>query len=176
MVSATRRVSRSPGAALPDPSLELGDPRRLVRRGPGPHSQSISACLTRFRNVSGRIPMVRDPMVARLVSGSFLASIAIRVARSSSSTLYLAATIAVRTNTFLGERYRCLGRQRCKKETRVVVGRSVLIVIWHVLSALEARFVDLGPDFYDCHPKPTHRNHVHDLDNLGFKVPLKKIA
>ena len=57
-----------------------------------------------------------------------------------------AAVAASKTNTFLCERYRRIARRRGKKKGIVAVGRSILIIIWHVLSHDEARFHDLGPD------------------------------
>src|SRR2546423_8099714 len=39
-----------------------------------------------------------------------------------------------RTDTFLGERYRRIARRRGTKRAIVAVGRSILIVIWHLLS------------------------------------------
>ncbi|MCX5049299.1 MULTISPECIES: hypothetical protein [unclassified Streptomyces] len=45
------------------------------------------------------------------------------------------ATAAGKTDTFLGERYRRIGRRRGKKKALVAVGRSLLVVIRHLLSA-----------------------------------------
>ena len=57
------------------------------------------------------------------------------------------------TNTFLGDRYRRLVKRRGKKRALVAVGNSVLTIVWHLLSDPEARFHDLGVDFYDrLHP------------------------
>jgi hypothetical protein len=62
-----------------------------------------------------------------------------------------AAVSAGRTNTFLGERYRRIARRRGKKKAIVAVGRSILVIIWHLLSDDQARFHDLGADFYNTH-------------------------
>jgi transposase len=45
-----------------------------------------------------------------------------------------AAVSAARTDTFLGERYRRIARRRGKKRAIVAVGRSILVVIWALLS------------------------------------------
>jgi hypothetical protein len=45
-----------------------------------------------------------------------------------------AAVAAGRTNTFLGERYRRIARRRGAKRAIVAVGRSILIIVWHLLS------------------------------------------
>jgi transposase len=56
--------------------------------------------------------------------------------------------------------------------------RSSAPFIWHLLSDPEARFVDLGPDFYDTRigPERKKRNHVRQLEALGYKVTLEPTA
>jgi transposase len=44
-----------------------------------------------------------------------------------------AASIA-RTDTFLGERYRRIARRRGSQKAVVAVGRSLLVIIWHLLA------------------------------------------
>src|SRR4029450_605011 len=58
-----------------------------------------------------------------------------------------AAVAAGRTNTFLGERYRSLAKRRGTKKAIVAVGRSILIIVWHLLADPTARFHDLGAGF-----------------------------
>jgi transposase len=89
-----------------------------------------------------------------------------------------AAVAAGRTDTFLGERYRRIARRRGKKKAIVAVGRSILVIIWHLLSDPDAVFQDLGADFYDNHigPERKKRNHVQQLEALGFKVTLEPAA
>jgi transposase len=89
-----------------------------------------------------------------------------------------AAVNAGCTNTFLGERYRRLVRRRGKKRAIVAVGRSILVIIWHLLSDPDARYHDLGPGFYDTHTNAarTKRNHVRQLEALGYKVTLEPAA
>ena len=58
---------------------------------------------------------------------------------------------AGKTNTFLGERYRRLARRRGREKALVAVGRSILVIVWHLLSDATACFVDLGPDYHDRH-------------------------
>jgi transposase len=45
-----------------------------------------------------------------------------------------AAVAAGKTDTFLGERYRRIAKRRGKKRAIVAVGRSILIIVWHLLS------------------------------------------
>lgn len=89
-----------------------------------------------------------------------------------------AAVGAGRTNTFLGARYRRIARRRGKKKAIVAVGRSLLVIIWHLLSDPETRFNDLGIDHYDRHVSTTtkRRNHVRGLEALGYHVILEPAA
>ena len=89
-----------------------------------------------------------------------------------------AAVAAGKTDTFLGERYRRIARRRGKKKAIVAVGRSILVIIWHLLSDPEARFTDLGSDFYDkrINPESKKRAHIHQLEALGYKVTLEPVA
>jgi transposase len=89
-----------------------------------------------------------------------------------------AAVAAGRTNTFLGERYRRIARRRGAKRAIVAVGRSILIIVWHLLSDPDARFHDLGPGFYDTriNAERRKRNHVRQLEALGYKVTLEPAA
>jgi len=89
-----------------------------------------------------------------------------------------AAVSAGKTDTFLGERYRRIARRRGKKRAIVAVGRSILVIIWHLLSDPDARFHDLGSDFYDNRigPERKKRNHIRQLEALGYKVTLQPAA
>ncbi|MGI8535810.1 MAG: IS110 family transposase, partial [Mycobacteriales bacterium] len=89
-----------------------------------------------------------------------------------------AAVGASRTNTFLGERYRRIARRRGKKKAIVAVGRSILVIVWHLLSDPDAHFHDLGPDFYDKRrgPERIKQTHVRQLEALGYKVTLEPTA
>jgi len=89
-----------------------------------------------------------------------------------------AAVGASRTNTFLGERYRRIARRRGKKKAIVAVGRSILVIVWHLLNDPEAHFEDLGADFYDKRrgTEAIKRNHVRQLEALGYNVTLQPAA
>ena len=89
-----------------------------------------------------------------------------------------AAVSAGKTDTFLGERYRRIARRRGKKRAIVAVGRSILVIVWHLLSDPETRFHDLGSDFYHNRIGPEHkkRNHIRQLEALGYKVTLEPTA
>src|SRR4051812_29331961 len=89
-----------------------------------------------------------------------------------------AAVSAGRTDTFLGERYRRIAHRRGKKRAIVAVGRSILTIVWQLLSDENVHFIDLGPGYYDSHTNPQRkvRNHVRELQALGFTVTLNPAA
>ena len=89
-----------------------------------------------------------------------------------------AAVSAGRTDTFLGERYRRIARRRGSKKAIVAIGRSILVIIWHLLADPDARYTDLGSDFYDTriNPERRKRNHIRQLEALGYKVTLEPAA
>ena len=89
-----------------------------------------------------------------------------------------AAVSAGRTDTFLGERYRRIARRRGSKKAVVAIGRSILVIIWHLLADPAARYTDLGSDFYDTriNPERRKRNHIRQLEALGYKVTLQPAA
>jgi transposase len=89
-----------------------------------------------------------------------------------------AAVSAARTDSFLGERYRRIARRRGKNRAIVAIGRSILVIVWALLSDEEAQFVDLGPDYYASRTNPERkvRQHVHELQVLGYTVTLNPTA
>ena len=98
--------------------------------------------------------------------------------RYLASALGEAAVGSARTDTFLGERYRRLARRRGSKKAMVAVGRSILVIVWQLLSDPDAHFQDLGPDFYANRlgADRTKRNHIRQLEALGYKVTLEPAA
>ena len=134
--------------------------------------------------------MTRFPTAAHLASWARFAPVVNESAgkKKSSATgrgnRYLARVLgesviaASRTDTFLGQRYRRLARRRGKQKAIVAVGRSILIITWHLLADPEARFRDLGADFYDNRISNSRkmRNHIAGLEALGYKVTLQPAA
>jgi transposase len=90
------------------------------------------------------------------------------------------AVAASKTDPFLGERYRRIARRRGKRRAIVAVGRSILVLAWHLLSDPEAHFHDLGASFYDTGigPERAKRNHVRQLEALGDKgtLPTRRLT
>lgn len=89
-----------------------------------------------------------------------------------------AAVGTTRTNTFLGQRYRRIARRRGKLKALVAVGRSILMIVWHLLSHPDAHFHDLGADYYDTRINHNRklRLHIRELQELGYHVTLEPVA
>jgi transposase len=57
---------------------------------------------------------------------------------------------AARTDSFLGARYRRIAKRRGNQKAIVAVGNSVLVIVYHLPSDPDARFGDLGADYYNA--------------------------
>src|ERR1022692_2004662 len=82
------------------------------------------------------------------------------------------------TDTFLGERLRRLSRRLGGSRARCAVGRSILVIIWHLLANPETRYTDLGADW---HTRKTDRDkkirgHIRQLQALGLNVTITDTA
>jgi transposase len=112
------------------------------------------------------LDMTRFPTAGHLVSWAKLSPRTIQSgARSISGktgkgnpyakgVLGQAAAAAAKTDTFLGERYRWLARRIGKLKALVAVARSILVIIWHLLSDPAARFTDLGSGYHASRTPP----------------------
>ena len=97
---------------------------------------------------------------------------------------YLAAVLgnaaagAAKTETYLGEKYRRIARRRGSKRAIVALGRSIPVIVWHLLSDPGARFHDLGPDYYATRLDSDRRKHtyIRQLQALGYKVSVEPTA
>lgn len=92
--------------------------------------------------------------------------------------LSTAAASASRGNTFLGERYRRIVKRRGKGKALIAVARSILVIIWHLLTDPNTTYKDLGPDYYQTHINKNRRQHhlVQQLEALGLTVTLTPAA
>ena len=136
------------------------------------------------------LDMTRFPTAARLASWAGLAPAARqsgprnRKPAKGHGDAYLkgyctqAATGAARTDTFLGERLRRLSRKLGGTRARCAVGRSILVIIWHLLSDPGARFADLGPDWHQRKADRDRktRSHLRGLQALGYEVTITPAA
>ena len=88
------------------------------------------------------------------------------------------ATISAgRTQSFLGAKYRRMARRMPKKKALVATGNSMLTIVHALLSDPDARYTDLGADYYEqrMHARRQARNHVRSLERLGYKVTIQAI-
>ena len=149
----------------------------------------ISPDLARSIIAETGLDMSRFPTAAHLVSWAGLCPRArqsgprTRTAKKKNQgdswlrgTLGQAATGAARTATFLGERYGRIARRRGKAKAQVAVARSILIIIWHLLSDPAARYTDLGVGYYQARTDTDRkiRNHIRQIQALGFEVTITK--
>ena len=60
----------------------------------------------------------------------------------------------------------------------MAVGRSILVIVWQLLTDPTVRFHDLGAGFYDTRSDADRakRNHIRQLEALGYKVTLEPAA
>jgi hypothetical protein len=52
------------------------------------------------------------------------------------------------------------------------------VIVWHLLADPTARYHDLGPDYYASRidKQRKARNHIRQLEALGFTVTLAPVA
>jgi transposase len=89
-----------------------------------------------------------------------------------------AAAAAAKTDTFLGERYRRLVKRCGKLKALVAVARSILVIVWQLLTDITARFHDLGSDYHTRRigTEKRIRSHVAQLTAMGYRVTLEPAA
>jgi transposase len=88
------------------------------------------------------------------------------------------ASISVgRTQTFLGAKYRRLCTHMPKRKAQVAIMRTQLVIAHALLSDPDARYEDLGPDYYERKADIRRRAHSHAraLERLGYKVTIEAI-
>ncbi len=136
------------------------------------------------------LDMSRFPTASHLVSRAKLSPRTIQSGASSRSgrtgkgNAYLkgvlgeAAAAAARTDTFLGERYRRIVKRRGKLKALAAVARSILIIIWNLLTHPADRYQDLGSGYHASRTDTGKkvRNHVRQLEALGYTVALTQAA
>jgi transposase len=89
-----------------------------------------------------------------------------------------AAVAASKTNTFLGERYRRIARRRGKRRAIVAVGRSSWSLSGTCWPTPPSGSMTSARAFYDTriNAERAKRNHVRQLEALGYKVTLEPAA
>ena len=170
--------------------------------GTGPDA-AVADAITRLDEIPGISPlgaqvilaeigldMTRFPTAGHLVSWAKLCPRTIqsgaknRSGKAGKGNPYLKgilgeiATAAAKTDTFLGERYRRIVKRRGKLKALVAVARTILVIIWHLLSDRAARYRDLGADYYASRNDKDRktRNHIRQLEALGYTVTITQAA
>jgi transposase len=170
--------------------------------GPGPDAAVLPAAerLAEIPGVSLKLAreiiaetgldMTRFPTADHLVSWAGLAPVARqsgprqRKPSKGQGDVYLktycaqAANGTGNTDTFLGERLRRLTRRLGGTKAMCAVGRSILVIIWHLLADPAARFTDLGPGWHDEQAGRDRRirSHLRQLKALGVDVTVNPAA
>jgi transposase len=162
--------------------------------------RGFRACKTEVPGISPKLAMAiiaetgldmtQFPTADHLVSWAGLAPVArqsgprFRKPKKGQGDAYLkgyctqAALGTARTETFLGERFRRLSGRIGGTRAQCAVGRSILIIVWHLLADPTARFHDLGPDW---HARKSDRDrkiraHLRQLQSLGLDVTITSAA
>jgi len=78
----------------------------------------------------------------------------------------------------LGERYRRLVKRTSKLKALVAIARSILVIVWHLLADPATRYHDLGSGYHASRTDKDRkaRNHIRQLEALGFTVTLAQAA
>jgi transposase len=89
-----------------------------------------------------------------------------------------AANGAAGTATFPGERFSRIARRRGKAKAQVAIARSLLVIIWHLLSDPGARYADPGPGYHEhrIDKNKKARNHIRQPEAPGYTVTLTQAA
>lgn len=83
-----------------------------------------------------------------------------------------ALSIAAQKNTFLNVKYRRLARNRGKQKAIVAIERTLLTIIWTMLTT-GALYDEPGPNWYTHqHPERAKRRALRQLHDLGYTVTL----
>src|SRR5262249_21768282 len=172
----------------PPPQTPRGDgdtsvinARRRLAEIPGINTESAQLIIAEIG-----LDMTRFPTAGHLVSWAKLcprtiqSGTSLTAGKTGKGNPYLkgalgiaAATSARGKGTFLSERYQRLVKRRGKGKAPVAVARSILVIIWHLLTDPTARFQDLGADFHNRRVTTTRKTSslVRQLEPLGHTAP-----
>jgi transposase len=75
-------------------------------------------------------------------------------------------------NTYLSAQFRQIAKRRGKKRATIAVGRTILVIAYHLL-AENSQYRELGGDYFDrLRPDRLREYYVRRLRQLGFQVEL----
>jgi transposase len=161
---AVDRLDAIPGIGRTGAAAIIGEIGLDMGRFPTPgHLASWAGFAPRAKQSAGR-PRGRQAASHR---NSYLGAV-----------LGLAAFSASNTRCFLGSRYHRIARRRGKQRANVAVARSMLVIVWHLLNDPDATYQELGPDHFNTRASTNRqlRNHVKQLEALGYRVTLEPAA
>ena len=176
--------STGPGAGEgPDAAVRSAIARLDEIPGVGRHGAQVILAET-------GLDMARFPTAAHLVSWAKLSPRTVqsgarsRSGKTGKGNPYLKGTLgeiaaaAAKTDTFLGERYRRIVKRRGKIKALVAAARTILVIIWHLLSDPATAYQELGAGYYASRIDRDRktRNHIRQLEALGFTVTLTQAA
>ena len=186
--TAARRTTTAIG--VDSDTATVVEPQRLTAVERLDEITGVGQCAAQTIIAEIGLDMARFPTPEHLVSWAKLcprtiqSGPVIRGGKTGKGNPYLkgalgeAAAAAARTDTFLGERYRRLVKRRGRLKALVAVARSILVIVWQLLSDPTARFHDLGPDYHTSRVVTERkiRNHIAHLTAMGFHVTLQPAA
>jgi hypothetical protein len=81
-------------------------------------------------------------------------------------------------DSFLAARYQRVKRRRGANRAAVAVAHSTLTILWHLMADPDARYQDLGADFYQNRQDPQRQatRLVKQLAELGYTATLTPAA
>jgi transposase len=157
--SLAERIAEIPGVGLATAQTIIAEVGADVSAFPTPgHLASWAGLAPKARESAGRAKPGRTAKGNRHLAGA-LGQVVLAQAR---------------TQTFYGARYRRIRASRGPQKAIVAVSRSVLTTVWHLIKDPDARYRDLGADYYERR-KDTRKQvagHVRRLERLGFQVTL----
>jgi hypothetical protein len=91
------------------------------------------------------------------------------------AALIQAAHAAGRTQTYLGEQYRSIGKRRGKKRAAVAVGHSILVIFYQMMLTGE-HYHEKGVTYLQERDKQRQQRHlIQRLERLGYQVDVQPL-
>src|SRR4051794_16988172 len=79
-------------------------------------------------------------------------------------------------DTYLAAQFWRLARRIGKKKAAIAVGHSILVICWHLLTE-DADYDDLGGDYFTRRNPDRQRDRlISQLQTLGYRVSLDRVA
>lgn len=156
--AARKLITSIPGIGVPTADVIIAETGSDMTRFPTPGQLASWAGVCPGHNESaGRVRSSRARPGNRHLKGALGAS---------------ALSIARQKDTFLAARYRRLARTRGKQKALVATERTLLTIIWTMLTT-GALYDDPGPDWHTRHdPERAKRRAISQLRELGYDITI----